>query len=173
MKVFNKYPKSKESFTIWFLNEYNRYGHSYKTFLEAPYLQQCIVISRLFGYTIALEEYTDDQLNEHINNILYLYEEVVTKYPDGVPDYLDQIKRMSFAERTKILPELMIPVNIQHSLRESVVPLDANQVFSRVFISLRNSIIMIKPILPKEPGPEDDSYWTADKLNLLSNEVPF
>lgn len=173
MKILDKYPVSKAEFISWFTYEYRNYGHTYQTFDRSPFLQQCIVISRFLGYTTGLEHHTNDQLEEHVNNILYLYEEVRTKYPDGVPDFLKQIKEMDFQDRAKAFPSLMTPADICHSLNEAIVPLNASNIFERIMISLRNSIMMIEPIIKKDPTPEDESYWTADKLNQKSDEAPF
>ncbi len=170
MKILDKYPISKAEFISWFTYEYGRYNQSYRTFCQAPFLQQCISISRFLGYTTALEDYSEEKLVDHVNNILYLYEDVKTRYPDGVPDILNKIKTMDFSERSKVFPELLSPADICHSLREAIVPLNSSRIFSKVLISLRNAIV---DIIVEKPKPEDDSYWTAELLTQKSDEAPF
>ncbi|MFA5432921.1 MAG: hypothetical protein WC319_08625 [Candidatus Paceibacterota bacterium] len=172
MKILDKYPVSKAEFISWFTFEYRYYGHTYETFCKSPFLQQCISISRFLGYTTALDDYSVKMLEEHVNNILYLYEEVRTKYPDGVPDFLKQIKEMDFIDRSKAFPDLLAPAEICHCINEAIVPLNSKDIFTKIMISLRNSIIMITPILPEKPKPIDDSYWTAETLNQ-KDAAPF
>lgn len=172
MEILDRYPLSKEDFISWFCKEYKYYGHNYNTFLKAPFVQQCISISRFLGYRLDLEEMSRKELEDYINNILYLYEEVKIKYPDGIADPIKEIMHMSFQERLKAHPELNVRPEIYHSLREAVVPLNAREVFTRIWISLRNAIVDIKPVVHAEPEPMDDEYWTADKL-MKNETAPF
>lgn len=173
MDILDKYPVSKSEFISWFINYYRYQGHTFKTFLASPFVHQCECISRFLGYKVNLNGMFPDELTEYTNNILYLYEDVKTKYPEGVPDILNQIRHMDFAERSKTFPELERPADIMHGLNEAIVPLNEKLSSVRIFISLRDAIIEIKkPVDDKSIFTSDNSF-AKELLTISKDEIPF
>lgn len=170
MEILDKYPISKAEFILWFTDKYYQYGHNYKTFCKAPFVEQCTSISRFLGYSVELKDMSHEDLVNHVNNILYLYEDVKNSYPDGIEDFFKTISKYKFSERLNAFPEIMKPADICHSIREAVVPLNAKDVFTSVVISLRNAIISVVPEIPKK---SEEEYWTEEIIKGKSDEAPF
>lgn len=167
MDILNKYPIAKAEFISWFTN---RYMTGKNTFENAPFVQQCIALSRCFGYRIDLENWPKSKLEDHINNILYLYEDVMTRYPDGVPDIIKKMQQMNFAEREKEFGSLDKPADITHGLNEAIISLAKKIAGKHNRLSLQDAIVMTRSVIQKPVV--DDDYWTPDKFNN-NEKVPF
>lgn len=167
MDILDKYPQARQEFASWFMNKYNLTLYSFD---EAPFEQQCIALSRCFGYRIDLESWPITKLEDHVNNILYLYEEVVKKYPDGVPDVIGKMQKTDSNHRAEEFAFLDKPADISHGLNEAITDLFKPTKGKHHMLSLHDALIELKV---ERTATVDEDYWTPDKIMKTDEKAPF
>ena len=167
MDILDKYPQARQEFASWFMNKYNLTLYSFD---EAPFEHQCIALSRCFGYRIDLESWPITKLEDHVNNILYLYEEVIKKYPDGVPDVIGKMQKIGSNHRADEFAYLDKPADISHGLNEAIVSLSKPIAGRHHMLSLHDAIVILRV---ERTATVDDDYWTPDKITKTNEKAPF
>lgn len=167
MDILDKYPQARQEFASWFMDKYNMTLYSFD---EAPFEHQCIALSRCFGYRIDLESWPITMLEDHVNNILYLYEEVVKKYPDGVPDVIGKMQKIGSNHRTDEFEYLDKPADISHGLNEAITDLLKPVPGKHHMKSLHDALIELKV---ERTATVDEDYWTSDKITKTNEKAPF
>jgi len=171
MDILNEFKKSEKEFINWFCNYYN---HHIDIFETAPFDKQCEVIWRFLGYPVeALNAWAIKQFEEYTRNILYIYENLLIKYPDGAPDILGDLNRMSHAERIIKYPEMNKPADILHSINEAIIDREKYGMTYKHMLSLSDAIKMLNNII-LAAIPIEDKFWECILPNNRKNEeVPF
>jgi hypothetical protein len=169
MDILKEFPQSEKQFLAWF---WEKYSQPPEIFEGAPFVHQCEAIWRFLGYPVnAPEDWTIKYTEEFTRNILYIYNCLIIKYPDGTPDLLRNLKEMSYQERKLKYAYLETPADILHSLNEAIIDLDKYQIKIKPLPSLSDAIIMLKKII-LAPIVED-TFWEDLKIkNTRLHETP-
>lgn len=170
MDILKEFVRSEKQFINWF---WQQYSQPPEIFEGAPFVHQCEAIWRFLGYPVnAPVHWTIQQCEDYTRNVLYIYEALLIKYPDGAPDHLKKIKEMTYSERRLKYPQLEAAADILHSINEAIVELDKYKIKARPLPSLNDAIIMLKRII-MAPVVED-TFWEDIKLISKRNEdAPF
>ena len=168
MEILKEFPLSEKKFLNWF---WERYSQPPDIFEGAPFVHQCEAIWRFLGYPVtAPAKWTIKYTEQFTRNVLYIYNELLIKYPDGPPDVLRKISEMSHSERKIKYPELEKPADILHSMNEAIVELDKYKINIKPLPSLSDALTMLKSII-LAPVIED-TFWEDIKTKNRKHEVP-
>jgi hypothetical protein len=171
MELLKEFARTEKQFISWF---WERYQQPPEIFDKAPFIHQCETIWRFLGYPVdAPVDWTITYSEEFTRNVLYLYEALLIKYPDGVKDALKELKEMSYTERKLKYPQLEEAANIMHSLNEAIIEVDKYHIKARPLPSLNDAIIMLKRMI-MAPVVED-TFWETilPKNRKDEGPVPF
>lgn len=173
MDILKKFIKTEVEFFGWF---HGRYGLPKYAFEESSYIDQCESIWRFLGYpTEAPPDWTKKDIIRHTENVLYIYESLLDKYPDGPPDPIKDIQNMSFTEIMIKYPDLHKPANILHSIHEAIVDYDRFELKANMRLSLHDALTALKvPIIQIQEEPEEiDNFWETAINNKVNESAPF
>lgn len=173
MDILKKFIKTEIEFFGWF---HSRYGLPKNVFEESSYIDQCESIWRFLGYPVeAPPDWTKKDITQHTENVLYIYESLLDKYPDGPPDMLKEIKSMSFAEILVKYPELHKPANILHSIHEAIIDYDRFEIKTNIRLSLHDALTALKvPIITIQDEPEEiNTFWETAINSRINESAPF
>ena len=176
--VIDKYPIAKTHFFSHMMNTYGVSETENPCFYDAPEYEQHRAIARFFGYPIAHQEYAEHQrlMNE---TELYMreYNDVMVKYPDGVPDLLQQLKDMPNAEKAERYPEMFHKSpDIMYSLCHALVSAGKDyNIKMPVLKSIKDSLVDAKIIIPAEIISVMDIPTEEEKFDFTKTEedAPF
>jgi hypothetical protein len=169
MDILNEFSRSEKQFKAWF---WSNYGLPPEIFEGAPFDKQCEAIWRFLGYQVNVPDgWTIIQIEEYTRNILYIYENLMKKYPDDIPDTLHNLTEISYIERTVKYPEMDKPRDILHNLNEAIVRIDKYHIKIKPIPSLADAIIMIKKILLVKTV--EDKFWGNIFKTKENEEAPF
>jgi hypothetical protein len=167
MDILDKFPLSKKEFFGWFMNSY---GLTEKIFNQASFDHQCESISRFLGYITEFpQSWGIIQIEEHINKILYIYEKVTEKYPDGCLDPIKSIMKMDHNERINKYPEMFKQAELIRSFTEAIIPIEKYNFKFKPLLSLKDAIIQLENI--SSSIPYDYQFW-QDIINSTEYEKP-
>lgn len=171
MDILNEFKRSEKEFINWFCNYYK---HHINVFEKSPFNRQCEVIWRFLGYpVIETNDWSITNLEEQTRKYLYIYEDIMTKYPGGVPDILGNLNRMSHVDRMIKYPKMDEPANILHSINEAIVDREKYGMTYVHILSLSDAIKMLRNAI-LAPKPVEDKFWECILPNNRKNEdVPF
>jgi len=162
MDILKEFPKTEKQFFAWF---WERYSQPPTIFEGAPFIRQCEALWRFLGYPVdAPEQWTISQCEDHTRNVLYIYEALLIKYPEGPKDSLRELKEMSNAERKLKYPHLEAAADILHSINEAIVEIDKYKMKARPLPGLNEAIMMLKRVIPAKVA--EDTFW--DDINIKS-----
>jgi hypothetical protein len=178
MEILKEYPRSEREFIQWFWDKYSHriaMSGSMITptdmFNQAPLIHQCEAIWTFLGYPVtAPDEWSKKQSVEFTRNVLYIYESLLIKYPEGTPDTLRNLKEMSYSERISKYPHLEAARDIQHGLNEAIVEIEKYKIRIKPLPSLNEAIVMLKKMI-MAPIVED-TFWT-DLIPKKNEDAPF
>jgi hypothetical protein len=153
------------------------YGISAKEFEAEDLLVRYVQIRRYFGYSMTIDRSLPEKdIQEEIKKIFGEYEEILIKYPDGVPDKLKAMNRdMSNKEKDVLLEKYWRRI-INISLCYALVP---NTHFNRS--SLKDALIARMTTIIEKISAEkaryveiERNFWESIKKEFNSEEVtPF
>jgi hypothetical protein len=173
MELLKRFPLSEREFMSWFENHYKLYKDIFE---KAPFDRQCEAIWRYLGYPVDVPPgWSLQKVEDHTKNILYIYEQLLIKYPGGPPDVLKNLKEMNYQEREIKYPDMDKPANILHSLNEAIIKRGKYEIIvSPVLQSLRDAIIDLRQIIICRPLNIDEPFWEEVKNNKrIKENVPF
>lgn len=166
-------PNTTRMFASWLMEGY---GLSLVEFDKATIKRKYYEVCKYFGYP--LEENTSlptDEIILFVKKTFADYENIMRKYPDGVPNPLHIIKEMSHEEKDKWLAKHFVRV-INISLRHALI--EGNGLKR---VSLRDSLIerklSIKEVAAKHIAENKaivDRFWQDTIKNFNAQEIaPF
>lgn len=168
MDILKEFARTEKQFFNWF---WQTYSQPPEIFDAAPFVHQCEAIWRFLGYPVnAPSDWSIQYCEDYTRNVLYIYEAILIKYPDGAPDIIKEIKEMSASERAIKYPQFDVAADILHSINESIVELDKYKIKARPLPSLNDALVMLKTII-LAPVVED-TFWEDIKLKSRSHEDP-
>jgi hypothetical protein len=168
MDILKEFARTEKQFFNWFWQTYSQPPEIFET---APFVHQCEAIWRFLGYPVnAPISWKIQDCEDYTRNVLYIYESLLIKYPDGAPNTLKELKEMSYPERRIKYPHLEAAADILHSINETIVALDKYKIKARPLPSLNDAIIMLKTII-LAPIIED-TFWEDIKLKIRNHEEP-
>lgn len=172
MEILKEFPKSEKQFFAWF---WDKYSQPPTVFEKAPFIPQCEAIWRFLGYPVnAPSDWTISYCEEFTRNVLYIYECLLIKYPEGPRDALRDLKDMSHEERKLKYSHLEMAADILHSLNEAIVEIDKYKMKARPLPSLNEALIMLKQIIFAPVKVVEDTFWEDIKTKHRKNETaPF
>jgi hypothetical protein len=171
--LFNIAPNTTKMFASWLMENY---GMSLKEFEKKTPQRKHFEVSKFFGYQLI--QHTEKSVTEiiaFIKEVFVGYEQLINKYPDGVPNFLKQLKEMPNDQRTGLIQKHYIrDINISlcHSVikgnnivRVSLCDAIKQRILTR--IELESKIINDKKII-------DEQFWINTIKNFIPDEiVPF
>jgi len=178
--VIDKYPVAKAHFFSHMMNTYGVSESESPCFYDAPEYEQHRAIARFFGYPIAHQEFTQqERLLKETEAYMKAYNDVMVKYPDGVPDLLKEIKDMPNADKSERFPEIFKKsLDLMYSLCHALV--SAGKDYSiklPVLKSIKDSLIEAKIITPAivEPVFVQDTVIVEEKIDFtkIEDDAPF
>jgi hypothetical protein len=153
------------------------YGIGSREFESEDLLVRYVQIRRYFGYSMTIDRsLPEKEIQEEIKKIFSEYEEILIKYPDGVPDKLKAMNRnMSNKEKDVLLEKYWRRI-INISLCYALVP---NTHFNRP--SLKDALIARVTTIIEQISAEkakwlkiERHFWESIKKEFNSEEVtPF
>ena len=154
------WPKTRHKFLSWMIE---LYGTTPQYFFTAPRVEQYRAVARLLGYSYVFEDdYKTDEIFELVSKYLYLYEDILEKYPAGPEDLLLKLNEMSFEGHRDMFPEIHEPSKFYTpSLNAAIVKyskdykMDLN--FKDVLPSLNKALVDIyrQDAIPEEETMEE------------------
>jgi len=166
-------PNTTRKFSLWLMESY---GMSIKEFENARSKRKYYEVSKFFGYPLDKDTFLSvDQIIAFIKDKFTSYEEILIKYPDGVPNFLKQLKDYSHEKKTKWLEENFtraINISLCHAL------IKGNR---HIRISLKDALIERQlTVLERASKFELDKqvaeqqFWNDTIKNFIKDEIaPF
>ena len=140
--------------------------------LPTRYMQ----IKRFFGYSMNHDEsLSEKQIQEDIKNMFREFEDLIIKYPDGVPNTLKMMNSMSNADKNKFFEE-RYKSDIRISLCHAIMPITHFNMPSLKDALVPRSLSIIEVISSEklERMKSEQEFWTNIKKEFNDEEqLPF
>jgi hypothetical protein len=91
---------------MFFSNLMLNYGIGIREFEASDFFVRYAQVRRYFGYSMNIDiNQSVENIQAEIKKMFIEYEELIIKYPDGVPDPIKRLKEMSNAEKDAYIDE--------------------------------------------------------------------
>lgn len=150
-----------------------RYGIGAAEFESKPLHNRLVKVREYFGYSMNVSEsLSEKEMKDEITKIFTDYEDLIIRYPNGVPDMLAKIKNMSNAEKDAYVSKYyvrQVNISLSHSLVKFIGKRSSLRdcVIDRVLTQLE---VMSREKALKEAS--DEKFWNDIIKNFDPALVP-